>query len=140
LVCAVALLVQRKCRVCSSQGGNVGGQHPDAVIIQFPRSGKYPESAFEGWIFGQFTAEEIKGFILHQFDPNYFVNQNRFLRFVKLCKLVDIEKAHKEKSQQFVENRKKCVSESPPVADHDLLKYNEPFVAVSLFRQDRKDK
>jgi hypothetical protein len=118
----------------------VGSQEPDAVIIQFPRSGKYPESAFEGWIFGQFTLEKIKGFIVHQFDPDYFVNLNKFLRFVKLCNLVDIEKVHKEKLQQFVEYRKKCASKSPPVADHDLQKYNEPFVAMPFLRQDSKDK
>jgi len=124
----------------NTQGGNIVGQEPDAVIIQFPRSGKYPESAFEGWIFGQFTLEEIKGFILHPFDPNYFVNLNKFLRFVKLCKLVDVGRAHQEKLQRHVEYRNKYVSESSYFADHDLLKYNEPFVAVPFLRQDSKDK
>ncbi len=123
----------------NTQGENVDTQEPDAEIIQFPKAGKYPESSFEGWIFGQFTLEEIKGFILHQFDTNYFVNLNRFRRFVKLCKLVNIEKMHKEKLQQSVGYRKKFISESPPVADHDLLIYNEPFVAVSFLRQDSKD-
>ena len=124
----------------NSQGENVDSQKPDAEIIQFPRSGKYPESTLVEWIFDQFTLEEIKGFILHQFDADYFVNQKRFQRFAKLCKLVDSEKMLKENLQQFIKYRKKHTPESPPVSDLASLKYNEPFVAASFPRWDRKDK
>jgi hypothetical protein len=81
------------------------------------------------WIFGQFTLAEIKGFILRQFDTAYFVNQKRFQRFIKLCRLVDSEKLRNENLQKY-----------PPVSERTPLKYNEPFVAPTFLHRDSRDK
>ena len=113
----------------NSQGKNIYSQKTDTEIIQFPKCGKYPESALVEWIFRQFTLEEIKGFIQHQFNADYFVNQKKFRRFVKLCRLIDSEKLHNENLQK-----------SPPVSDRAPLKYNQPFVAPSFLRRDSQDK
>jgi hypothetical protein len=111
-------------------------QRPYENVIQFPKSGEHPESAFVDWIHNQYTLEEIKGFILHQFNPEYFVNQRKFHRYVKLCKLVNIDKHSKEK----VELKMKHAQKNSPTSERMTLKYNEPFIAVPLSYQDCHDK
>lgn len=104
-------------------------------VIQFPKSGEHPESTFVNWIHNQYTLEEIKGFILHQFNPEYFVNQRKFHRYVKLCKLVNIDKHTKE----IMELKMRYAQKNSPNSERITLKYNEPFIAAPLSHQDCHD-
>ena len=109
---------------------------PYRNVIPFPKSGEQPESAFVDWILNQYTLEEIKGFILHQINPEYFVNQRKFQRFVKLCKLVNIDKHQKE----ITELKTRHPQKNSPMSGRITLKYNEPFIAVPLTHHDSYDK
>jgi len=106
------------------------------MLFNSQNLGGYPESAFMEWILNQYSLEEIKGFILHQFNTEYFVNQMKFQRFVKLCKLVDVDKHTKE----IIQLRMMRTHNFSPTPERKTLKYNKPFIAVSLSHQDCQDK